>query len=269
MGNILKEICDVKREHVAASKLRVSLAELSARIEALSEVRGFERALREKVAARQTAVIAEVKKASPSKGVIREDFDPVAIAEAYVRGGACCISVLTDEPYFQGADAYLTAVRAAVALPVLRKDFMLDTYQLYESRALGADCVLLIMAALSDDQAQELYQVARRLGMDVLVEVHDGEEMERAVALKASLIGVNNRNLKTLEVDISTTTRLAGMVPSTSLLICESGIKTRDDVLLMQEQGVYGFLIGESMMVEEDVEGACFGIRGGEGRVGE
>lgn len=251
--DVLSRICDAKRKHIAGQQRAISEYTLDEIIKSVSAPRGFHQALRQKVQAKATGLIAEVKRASPSKGVIREDFHPVDIAKAYVEGGATCISVLTDVPYFQGEDSYLVDVRAAVPLPVLRKDFMLEPYQVKESRALGADCILLIMAALSDMQAAELEQAALELGMDVLVEVHDTEECERALKLKSTLLGINNRNLRTLVVDLKTTVKLAAMVPPGYTLVCESGINTHKDILAMQKAGAYCFLVGEALMREEDI----------------
>lgn len=253
MPDTLAEICAAKREHVRVSKQRVSESEIRARAGGAFTPRGFIQALRNDIAAKGNALIAEIKKASPSKGVIREDFSPPDLARAYALGGAACLSVLTDIPYFQGADNYLLAARESMHLPVLRKDFMLDSYQIAESRALGADCILLIMAALSDTEAQELEAEAHELGMDVLIEVHDEAEMERALTLKSQLIGINNRNLKTLEVNLSTAERLVKMIPGGYLGVCESGIFTHADILRMNNAGLRCFLVGESLMREADV----------------
>lgn len=256
MSNVLTRICDDKREHVAKAKKDRSQGDLENAVKTSSAPRGFARSLSETVKKGRYGLIAEIKKASPSKGLIREDFSPAMLAKSYENGGASCLSVLTDIPYFQGDDQYLIEARNAVSLPVLRKDFMVDTYQVTEARALGADCILLIMAALDDTLAAELEDAAFGYGMDVLIEVHNEEELERAHQLKSSLIGVNNRNLKTLEVTLDTTRRLAPMVAEGRDLVCESGLFTPKDLADMSAVGANRFLIGESLMRQADVEAA-------------
>lgn len=256
-ADILQRIVDRKHEEIAERSARVPLAELRERAAAASPVRGFIAALQAKRAAGLPGVISEVKKASPSKGVIRADFDPAAIARSYEAAGAACLSVLTDVDFFQGADAYLQQARAACALPVLRKDFTVDPYQVVEARALGADCILLIVSALDDDPLLSLYREAMALGLDVLVEVHDGDELQRALRLPAidgreALIGVNNRNLRTFEVSLDTTLVLKDAMPAGRPLVTESGIATRDDVQRMRDAGIDLFLVGESFMRDPD-----------------
>lgn len=256
MSDVLAKICDDKRAHIARRKRERSEADILSAAKAANAPRGFADALKSTISRGAIGLIAEIKKASPSKGIIREDFDPASLARAYRDGGATCLSVLTDTPYFQGDDAYLEQARTAVPLPALRKDFMLDPYQIVESRALGADCVLLILAALEDSEAAELESAAHEHGMDVLVEVHDRPELDRALALRSELIGVNNRNLKTLAVDIATTEDLAPLVPEDRVLVCESGIATAADIERLGEAGAHCFLVGESLMRQADVANA-------------
>ena len=248
MSDILNKILARKAEEIRARADIVSLATLKLQCGDMPEARGFTAALHRKIDAGQAAVIAEIKKASPSKGIIRADFNPAEIAKSYQQGGAACLSVLTDIDFFQGADAYLQQARAACGLPVLRKDFTVDEYQVYEARALGADCVLLIVAALGDAQMVDLNNLAMDLGMDVLVEVHDVEELERALQMDAPLIGINNRNLRTFEVSLETTIAMKDMVPKDRLLVTESGILVRDDVQLMRQHHINAFLVGETFM---------------------
>ncbi|MDX9874285.1 MAG: indole-3-glycerol phosphate synthase TrpC [Spongiibacteraceae bacterium] len=251
-ADVLQRIVARKHEEVAERRHSVTLAELEARARDAGPVRDFVGAIARRVAAAEPAVIAEVKKASPSKGVIRPDFDPAAIAASYERGGAACLSVLTDVDFFQGADAYLQQARAACSLPVLRKDFMVDPYQIAEARALGADCILLIVAALSDVQLVELNDAARQYGLAVLVEVHDRAELERAIPLGNRLMGINNRDLRNFETRLDTTLDLLEAVPSDCIVVTESGIHTPDDVALMRGRGVHAFLIGEAFMRAPD-----------------
>ena len=255
MDDILQRIVAVKHEEVAAAKALRSLASWRAEAEArcaAGDLRGFEAALRGRMSAGGAAVIAEVKKASPSKGVLREHFVPAEIAVSYAAGGAACLSVLTDERFFQGSSAFLQQARAACALPVLRKDFMVDEYQVVEARALGADCILLIAACLYDGQMADLEACAHSLGMGVLVEVHDAAELARALRLKTPLLGINNRNLKTFDVTLQTTLGLMAQVPTDRLLVTESGILTRADVMRMRAAGVQAFLVGEAFMRAPD-----------------
>jgi len=256
VNDILNRICADKRKHVEAQKNSRTLLELETAAGEASPSRGFKKALSRAVKSGGFGLIAEIKKASPSKGEIRKDFKPIALAQAYQRGGACCLSILTDKPYFQGSDDFLVQARAAVNLPVLRKDFMLDPYQIVEARALGADCILLIMAALSDKQAAELEAVAEDWDMDVLVEIHDGEELDRALSLNSRLIGINNRNLKTMVTNLATTEELASNFPSDVLRVSESGLNSYNDLTRMSRVDCHCFLVGEALMRQQDVESA-------------
>lgn len=253
--NKLEEICATTRDYVQQRKAAVAASKLSDDIARQSAPRGFAAAIREK-SADGFALIAEIKKASPSKGLIREDFDPPAHARAYQAGGAACLSVLTDQPYFQGSDDYLVAARAAVDLPCLRKDFMVDPWQVAESRSLGADAILIIMAVLDDALAAEIEAEALALGMDALIEVHDEAELERALTLQSPLLGINNRNLKTFETSLDQTERLAKLVPDDRIMVSESGIFTHEDCQRLSKSGARAFLVGESLMRQDNVEAA-------------
>jgi indole-3-glycerol phosphate synthase len=250
--DILKKIIARKHEEIAERSQQVSLAEMMERAAAADPCRGFVAAIRNKIAAGDAAVIAEIKKASPSKGVMREHFVPAEIATSYEKGGAACLSILTDKDFFQGSEDYLQQARAACSLPVIRKDFIIDPYQVYEARAIDADCILLIVAALDDVQLKELAALATQLGMDVLVEVHDADELARALPLNLPLVGINNRNLRTFEVSLQTTLDMLDSIPDGRIVVTESAIHSTEDVKLMREHAVNAFLVGEAFMRADD-----------------
>ncbi|MDO1528513.1 indole-3-glycerol phosphate synthase TrpC [Fulvimonas sp. R45] len=252
MTDILNRILARKAEEIAERSARLPLAELSARVAGLEPTRGFAAAIEAKVDAGQPAVIAEIKKASPSKGVIRPEFDPAAIARSYEKGGAACLSVLTDKDFFHGSEDFLRQARDACTLPVLRKDFVIDPYQVYEARAIGADCILLIVAALGDAALLELSLLAAELDLDVLCEVHDAEELERALALPVPLVGVNNRNLRTFETTLDTSLELQALMEYDRIMVTESGIRTAEDVAMLRDAGIHAFLVGEAFMRADD-----------------
>ena len=250
--DILEKILRRKREEIAERSNTVSIEELKMQAAKADPVRGFIASIEQRIVDNKAAVIAEIKKASPSKGVLRENFDPAAIASSYDKHGAACISVLTDKDFFQGGEDYLQQARAACSIPVIRKDFIIDPYQVYEARAINADCILLIVAALDDAALQELLDLAHALGMDVLMEVHDEEELERALRTGARLIGINNRNLRTFDTSLSTTIDMLDKIPEDHIVVTESGIHTPDDVKLMRDNNVHAFLVGEAFMKAEE-----------------
>lgn len=262
LSDVLKTICADTRIEVDRRRAEIDLDEIRARAKDTPSPRGFARALMDAAASGRTGLITEIKKASPSAGVIRADFDPAVIAAAYQAGGAVCLSVLTNAKYFQGSEADFEAARKAVDLPVMRKDFILDAWQIYESRAMGADCILLIMAAISDEEAREFEELASALDLSVLVEVHDEAELERALGLRARLIGINNRNLKTMQTDIAVSERMAAQIPPERFVVAESGIRDYADIERLKAAGVQGVLVGESLMRQDDIIAATRALLG-------
>jgi len=259
--NILEQIYQDKLIEIRNKKKLVSAQEICSQIKCGKVVlQNFAAAIEEKLHQKQTAIIAEVKKASPSKGIIRADFDPVAIAKTYQENGAACLSVLTDEKYFMGSNEYLSAIRQVVTLPILRKDFIVDSYQILESKLIGADCILLIMAMLDEKQAIDLEQAALEIGLSVLIEIHDENDLQKALKLKSRLIGINNRDLKTFEISLEVSKKIAPKIPQDKIIICESGIFTKADILEMQKIGINSFLIGESLMRQDDIGLALRGL---------
>ncbi len=246
--DILKRILQTKYEEITARSAQCSIQQLQNKIETRSPIRPFVEAIKNKISQKQAAVIAEIKRASPSKGLIRENFNPSEIAASYQQGGAACISVLTDEQYFQGSEQYLREARAACSVPIIRKDFIIDLYQVYEASAMDADCILLIVSALSDDKMQVLYKLAQQLNLDVLIEVHDQQELQRALRLNPALIGINNRNLRTFETSLQTTLDLLEQIPPQMIVVTESGIHQKSDIQLMRNHQVNAFLVGEAFM---------------------
>ena len=252
--SILKEICDNKILEVNKLKKEISQFDLLKIIELQEKPRSFKKALNVKINEKQYALIAEIKKASPSKGLIKKDFNPVKIAQAYAKGGAACLSILTEEKWFKGSIKYLIEVKKQTKLPILRKDFILDPWQVYESRSIGADCILIILSAVNDILASELIQLSKSLGMDVLVETHNENEIKRAINLKPDLIGINNRNLKTLDIDLNNTIKLSKLIPDSYDIICESGLNSNNDLKVMEQNGIMRFLVGESLMKSDNIE---------------
>lgn len=263
MSDVLEKIINDKRQHVATLKTNKSFTALDQEARNIGKPRPFTKALQSKIMANDVGLIAEIKKASPSAGVIRADFSPAALALAYEDGGAACLSVLTDTPYFQGTNEHLMEARAASTLPILRKDFMIDIWQVAEARAIGADCILVIMAAVTDGLARDLHDVAVGYGMDVLLEVHNRVELDRALMIPSGMIGINNRNLKTLKVDLSTTEDLINLIPPDRLVVSESGLSTPKDLGRMQKVGIHSFLIGEALLKQQDVTAATMQLRFG------